>query len=189
MIDLINEAHRFQSLCQQEGWRFCLIGGIAVQHWGEPRLTRDIDITVLTGFGAESDYVDTILKSYRRRRPDAKEFALLNRVLLVESDSEIGLDISLGALPFEAQMIERSVTVEFLPDIELRICSAEDLIVLKAFAGRALDWQDVSSVIVRQGEESLDWDYIESNLEPLVTLKKEPQIMEQLRELRRCQSK
>ena len=43
-------------------------------------------------------------------------------------------------------MIRRSRLVEYLPGIELRICSAEDLIVLKSFADRPLDWRDVASM-------------------------------------------
>lgn len=186
MIDLITEAHHFQSLCLQNGWQFCFIGGLPVQHWGEPRLTRDIDITLLTGFGDESDFVAAIMKLYQPRRPDAAEFALRHRVLLVQSDAGIGLDISLGAIPFEHQMINRAVSVEFLPGIELRICLPEDLIVMKCFAGRPQDWQDVASVIVRQGVGQLDWAYIESNLEPLVALKEAPEIMDQLATLRKA---
>ena len=68
--------------------------------------------------------------------------------------------------------------------IKLRICSPEDLIVLKSFAGRALDWVDVASVIVRQGSDSLDWGYIISNLTPLVALKEEAEILDRLASLR-----
>jgi hypothetical protein len=187
MIDLVTEAHRFQALCQRLGWEFCFIGGLPVQHWGEPRLTRDVDVTVLTGFGGEENFVSTILESYEPRRPDAEDFALRYRVLLVQSSSGIGLDISLGALPFEQQMVSRAANVEFLPGVELRLCSPEDLIVMKCFAGRAQDWQDVASVIVRQGSDNLDWGYIRSNLEPLVVLKEEPEIMERLERLRRSE--
>ena len=55
----------------------------------------------------------TVLKSYLPRRSDAREFALRNRVLLVQSESGIGIDISLGAIPFEIEMINRAVDVEF----------------------------------------------------------------------------
>ncbi len=34
-------------------WKFCVIGGLAVQRWGEPRLTQDADLTLLTGFEHE----------------------------------------------------------------------------------------------------------------------------------------
>ncbi len=32
-------AGEIQAFCQKQGWRFCFIGGVAVQRWGEPRLT------------------------------------------------------------------------------------------------------------------------------------------------------
>jgi hypothetical protein len=186
MIDLVTEAHQFQLLCQRMGWQFCFIGGLPVQHWGEPRLTRDVDVTILTGFGAEQNFVSGILKSYKPRRPDAEGFALRYRVLLVQGSSGIGLDISLGALPFEERMISRATEVEFIPGIELRICSPEDLIVLKSFASRAQDWMDVASVIARQGSDNLDWEYIISNLTPLVALKEEGEIMDRLASLRKA---
>ena len=82
-------------------------------------------------------------------------------------------------------MVKRASLIEFVPDIELRLCSPEDLIVLKSFAARAQDWQDVASVIVRQGVENLDWHYIFFNLQPLCTLKEDPGIIERLQEMRR----
>ena len=38
------EAHEFFI---KEGIPYAIIGGIAVQHWGEPRFTRDVDFTIL----------------------------------------------------------------------------------------------------------------------------------------------
>ena len=89
-------------------WHFCFMGGLAVQRWGEPRLTQDIDVTLLTGFGAEESYIDTLLMLYPGRRPDAKSFALQYRVLLLRSSRGIGVDIALGALPFEETCIKRA---------------------------------------------------------------------------------
>jgi len=184
MIDLITEAQKFQTYCESLGWNFCFIGGLALQHWGEPRLTRDIDVTILTGFGGEKEFTSAILKGYEPRIPDADVFAHQHRVLLVRSSSGIDFDVSLAALPFEEQMIQRARVAEYLPGIELRICSAEDLIVLKSFANRTQDWQDVSSVVTRQGGRNLNWGYITSRLEPLVAIKEEPHILERLNSLR-----
>ncbi|HEX2270731.1 MAG TPA: DUF6036 family nucleotidyltransferase [Pyrinomonadaceae bacterium] len=184
MIDLVTEARKFQTYCEGLGWEFCFIGGLALQHWGEPRLTRDIDVAILAGFGFEHEFASAILKAYQPRLPDAAAFAQQHRVLLVRTSSGIDFDVSLAALPFEERMIERSRNVEYLPDVGLRICSAEDLIVLKSFANRTQDWQDVSSVVTRQGAANLDWDYVLSSLEPLVALKEEPQILERLNKLR-----
>src|SRR5204862_6288617 len=50
-----------QAFCVGKGWRFCVIGGVAVQRWGEPRLTLAVDVTLLSGFGAEESCVDETL--------------------------------------------------------------------------------------------------------------------------------
>jgi len=76
-----------QSLCEAHGWRFCFIGGVAVQRWGEPRFTQDVDLTLLTGFGDEESYVDSLLATLSPRRPDARAFALTHRVLLARTAS------------------------------------------------------------------------------------------------------
>ena len=52
----------------------------------------------------------------------------------------------------------------------LRTCSAEDLVVLKAFAGRDVDWLDIGGVAVRQAGR-LDERLIFRELEPLLELK------------------
>lgn len=89
-----------QAFCERRGWRFCCIGGVAAQRWGQPRLTQDVDLTILTGFEGEERFVDSLLEAFVPRRPDAREFALLNRVVLARSRSGVDLDIALGALPF-----------------------------------------------------------------------------------------
>jgi hypothetical protein len=80
-------------------------------------------------------------------------------------------------------MIARSTFVEYLPGISLRVCSAEDLIVLKAFAARRRDWADIEGVIGRQGGV-LDWPYIEAALEPLAAGTDRPELLTTLRALR-----
>ena len=78
-------AGEVQTFCQKQGWSFCFIGGIAVQRWGEPRLTQDVDLTLLTGFGAEEKFIDVFLHEFQARRTDAREFALNHRVLLLQT--------------------------------------------------------------------------------------------------------
>ena len=101
------------------------------------------------------------------------------RVLLLRSSEGVGLDVALAALPYEELVIQRSSYLHYSPGISLRTCSAEDLIVLKAFAGRGQDWADIERVIVRQTGK-LDWDYIYEQLRPLAQLKDAPEIVDQL---------
>ena len=44
MNELTALALELQTFCETRNWRFCLIGGLAVRHWGEPRFTRDVDM-------------------------------------------------------------------------------------------------------------------------------------------------
>ena len=69
--------------------------------------------------------------------------------------------------------------------MRLRLCTAEDLIVYKAFASRPLDWADVESIIAKQPRGKLDWAYIYTQVAPLAELKEDPEIVPKLKDLRR----
>lgn len=185
MKDLLDVALGLQTFCEERGWEFCFIGGLVVQAHAEARLTKDTDMTLLTGFGTEEPYIDALMERYRPRRPDAKQFALVNRVLLLYADNGSGIDIAMGALPFEEGAVKRSRYETYAEgDVRLRICSPEDLIVMKAFASRDQDWMDVRMTIVRRGVGTLDWGYIRRQLRPLVEAKEAPEILERLEALR-----
>lgn len=176
---VLEAAGEIQSFCKQQGWHFCFIGGIAVQRWGEPRMTQDVDLTLLTGFGKEEHFTDVLLRTFTGRRTDAREFALSRRVLLIRTGSGVDVDIALGALPFEERSIRRASVWSWAADQSLITCSAEDLVVHKAFAGRDLDWGDIERVLIRQyGKLSLD--QIRSELKPLLELKGEPDALDKL---------
>jgi len=183
MNELLETAKDFQEFCIRQSWRFSFIGGIAVLRWGETRVTRDVDLTVLTGFGGEERVIDALLANYAARFPDTKKFALSRRVVLLNSPTGTGIDVSLGALPFEELVIERASNFSFPGGLELRTCSAEDLIVLKLFASRALDIRDVEGVAIRN-RGKLDWRYIEKQLRPLAEVKEAPEIMTTMAQMR-----
>ena len=175
-------AEDVQAFCQRRHWGFCFIGGVAVQRWGEPRLTQDVDLTLLTGFGREEDFIDPLLKAYSARRADAREFALAHRVLLLSTSSGVALDLALGAFPFEERTIDRSSPWLWMENRSLTTCSAEDLIVHKAFAGRDLDWGDVERALIRQCGK-LNLAQIRSELKPLLELKGAIEALDQLERL------
>jgi Nucleotidyl transferase AbiEii toxin, Type IV TA system len=183
MNGLLETSRELQVFCDHNGWRFCFIGGIAVQRWGEPRVTRDIDLTLLTGFGGEDRYIDILLAAYSGRIEGAKEFALRRRVLLLKTQNGIGIDVSLGALSFEERIIDRSTMFDFGAGLAIRTCSAEDLIILKLFALRPLDIHDAEGVVIRH-KDAIDWNYIETQLRPLAEVKGDPEILRTLVRLR-----
>ena len=165
--------------CRENNWTCCLIGGLAVQRWGEPRFTRDADLTLLTGFGDEERYVRLLLGRFSSRVADGLDFALRARVALLSSSQGVDLDVALGALPFEERSIARASDYEFASACCLPTCSAEDLIVHKAFAGRERDWADIRGILSRQGRR-LDFDLIRSELAPLLAAKDDAESMAKL---------
>ena len=150
VISLFQLAERVQALCLGHGWRFCFIGGVALQRWGEPRVTADVDLTLLTGFGGEEGFVDELLRHFAPRIPDAKQFALLNRVLLLESADGIGIDVARAGCRSRCWSSPGRRRSSFCRGLSLLTCSAEDLVVLKAFADRPRDWEDVQGIVGRQ---------------------------------------
>ncbi len=166
-------AFELEAFCARQAWRFCFIGGLAVGRWGEPRLTFDADLTLLTGFGTEEPYVEALLARFEARLPDARRFALDTRVLLLRAPNGVPLDVALGAMPFEARAVLRASNYLVDDQHTLRTCSAEDLVVFKVFAGRPQDWHDVETILMRQAGR-LNAALVREELAPLVTLLDEP---------------
>ena len=170
-----------QRFCEKRAWRFCFIGGLAVQRWGEPGMTRVADLTLLTGIGGEQSFIDPLLEAFPGRREDARDFALRHRVLLARHAAGTPLDIALGALPFEEDTVTRSSLWD-IGDGMLRTCSAEDLVIHKTFAGRDQDWIDVRGILIRSGA-NLDVKLINRELPPLLELKDAATHLEKLHKL------
>lgn len=64
MNDVIQAASELQAVCQSQDRQSCFIGGLALQRWGEPRETVDVDLTLLTGFGGEEPFIQTLLRHF-----------------------------------------------------------------------------------------------------------------------------
>jgi len=144
-------------------------GGLAVQYWGEPRTTRDVDVTVIVPADQLEDFLNEALRRFRPRMPDAFDFALRHRVLLIESKKGLPIHVSLGIPGYEEKVMQRAVRVSFSGLRPLRLISAEDLIIHKCVAGRARDQEDVERILVRQ-RLSLDLRYIRRWLKLFVPL-------------------
>lgn len=172
MNPLFAAANEIEQFCVERDWRFCFIGGIAVLRWGEPRLTLDVDLTLLTGFGNEEPYLGPLVAGFQGRVEDTAGFARRHRVLLLRGENGIPIDIALGALPFEERAVSRATAFDVGDGHTLRVCGAEDLIVHKVFAGRDRDWLDVEGVAIRQAR-SLDAELIWFELRPLLELKED----------------
>jgi len=149
-MSLIHAAAEIARFLERRGFPYFVIGGLALQHWGEPRLTRDVDITVLVASKDLASFMDAVLSRFSPRIPDARDFALRHRVLLVQADNGVPIDISLGIPGYEGEAFRRAVEVEFPEVGKIRLIGPEDLIIHKCVAGRPRDVEDVEGILIRQ---------------------------------------
>lgn len=173
---------QLSQFCDQQGWDYCLIGGLAASYWGEPRFTKDVDFVVFTGFGDEADFISKLAQAFELRMPDAAEFALLSRVLILNSPEGVALDVSFGAIDFEGSVISRAKLRAVLRGVKVPTATAEDIVVMKAIAGRPQDVKDIEGIIAAQGKK-LDLTYIRHWLENLAEMLPEVDVLGRFEEI------
>jgi hypothetical protein len=159
---------------------YAIIGGIALQFWGEPRFTHDLDVTVQDRLDLP-ELVRLTTDAFGSRVPDPQAFARKTRMLLVRV-AEVDVDIAVALRGYEDSLFAKIRSIEVEPGRRLNICSAEDLIIHKALAGRPQDLADVQSVIQRQGKK-LDVRYIRRWLGQFSRGLDDPLIAERFRQL------
>jgi hypothetical protein len=169
-------AWRLHAFLTARGIPYAIIGGLAVQRWGQPRFTRDVDLTVLLPPGSEASALNEIASEFPPRIADGVAFALEHRVLPVMVRGAAEADLSLGLPGYEEQVVARAVPYDLGEGRLVRLCSAEDLIVHKALAGRPQDVLDIEGIVARQGA-ALDADYVRRWLEELSRAAEDPEVI------------
>jgi len=104
------------------------------------------------------------------------------RVLLLNSPEGTGIDVSLGALPFEENVKEPASLFRF------RRYRTAHLLRRRFNRDEAvryppLDIRDVEGIAIRN-RGNLDWRYVEEQLLPLAELKDQPEILRELTRIR-----
>lgn len=137
------------NLLARFNYRGVVIGGIAVSLLGQARFTEDLDVMVLLSVEEIPHFLTAAEKEkIEPRISQAEDFARRNRVLLLHhTPSQTKIDISLGVLPFEQEVIERSIVHEVDDALKIRLPTPEDLIIMKAIAHRPKDLLDIQGII------------------------------------------
>ncbi len=168
MNPILEAANELQQFLLGKNLPYCFIEGIAVLRWGRPRTTQDVDVSLFVTSENENQVVSSLLERFQARISDAHEFALQNRVVLAVSTNQIALDIALAQFEFEKQVIDRATPFAFANDVTLLTVSADDLVVMKSFAGRDQDWLDVKGIV---GTQNLNLAWI---IDPIGLLVRHP---------------
>ena len=132
-----------------------IIGGQATLLYGEPRLTRDIDITL----GVNTDRLNEIITIIKKLRlkiipDDVENFVNGTFVLPVIGSKGIRIDFIFSFTEYELQAIDRSNKIR-AGGIYINYASVEDLIIHKIFAGRQMDLEDVRVILKKQNVDDL----------------------------------
>jgi len=141
------------------GIPYMLIGGQAVLLYGEPRLTRDIDVTLGVGPERLSELLEWVRGSgWQVLVEEPADFVGRTMVLpCLEPASGIRVDFIFSFSAYERQALERARRVP-IGSAHVRFASLEDLIVHKVLAGRPRDLEDVRSILLKN--PGFDLEYV-----------------------------
>jgi predicted nucleotidyltransferase len=139
---------------------YMVIGGQAVLLYGEPRLTKDIDITLGVGVRELNKLKETISSlGFKILVERDEEFVERNMVLpTLDEKSGIRVDFIFSFSPYERQAIERAKDIKLGRSL-VRFASLEDVVIHKVIAGRPRDLEDIKSILLKN--QKYDSDYIE----------------------------
>jgi predicted nucleotidyltransferase len=138
---------------------YMIIGGQAVLLYGEPRLTRDIDITLGVDVNHLNDLLAVVQELALKPLPkDLKSFVRQTMVLpALDETTGIRVDFIFSFTPYETEAIKRAKKIKIM-DRDVNFASPEDLIIHKIFAGRPRDIEDVRTVLLKNPD--IDVQYI-----------------------------
>jgi hypothetical protein len=162
--------------------RGAVVGGVAVSIQGRARYTRDLDALVVVPHAKWPKFVERAADfGFVERVSDVLGFASRTRMLLLlHEPSGIAVDISLGALEFEEELIARAANVK-LGRLNVPVAGPEDLIILKAVAMRPKDLGDIDLIL--QAQPRLDLIRIRRTVTRFSEMLEQPEIIEELERL------
>ncbi len=138
---------------------YMIIGGQALLIYGEPRLTRDIDVTL--GMDVEKlSEIQTVADklSLRPLVENVEDFVNRTYVYPLQDDStKIKVDFIFSFSEYERKAIKNARKVK-IGETEVKFVSLEDLIIHKVIAGRPRDLEDLRILLLKNLE--VDTAYI-----------------------------
>lgn len=175
---LESSLHTVVNYLDQHNYRYAIIGGIALSYWGVLRATYDVDIKVLV---PDSDYPamrNALFSAFPvRARPELPANSLIVAVAI----GDVIIDFLLALPGYEEMIIERAIQID-LGEWSAWVCTAEDLIIQKAVAGRDKDWLDIEGILIQQASQ-LDTEYVHGWLVQFVEALENPQLLERYMEI------
>ena len=161
---------------------YMIIGGQAILVYGEPRLTKDIDVTIGVGLESLSKIRDLLLTINFSPLVEKDDFTMETMVLPCQ-DSETGIRINVifSHSPYEQQALDRVYKIK-LEGVEVCFAGVEDVVIHKIIAGRPRDLEDVETILLKNPD--MDNMYIENWLRDFSESLNEP-FLQRFEEIRK----
>ena len=153
MESLVRSIRRLQQRLHEADIPSMVIGGVAIALWGEPRVTRDVDLKILLGREEADRLLAVLTPDYSPLLPEPRRALTEQAMLFVQDSAETRLDLLLADTPYDVQAIRRGQSVEVEPGTTICVCSPEDLVIYKLVSTRLRDHEDAASVVRRQGDK------------------------------------
>jgi hypothetical protein len=172
-----------QKLISRSNHRGVVIEGIAASVLGEARYTEDLDAMFLLSTQDIPQFLeDAMQEGIEPRIENAADFARKNRVFLLRHTlTATNIDISLGIMPFEHEVIDRSSLQEFDDALQVQLPTPEDLIIMKAIAHRPKDLEDIRTLAAKY--TNLEFARIERWIKEFAEILETPELWGQIEKI------
>jgi predicted nucleotidyltransferase len=162
---------------------YIIIGGQAVLQHGEPRFTRDIDVSLGVDSGAVDQVLNAVTACGLKPLVDSPRTFVERTYILPVHDpaTEIRVDFAFTFSPFEREAIGRALRLQ-IGGYTVAYATAEDLIIHKLFAGRPRDIEDIRGVLARK-QGKVDRDYMRHWIRQFAQIEGKGHLLSQLEEL------
>lgn len=170
------------SWLKEQNISYMVFGGIANSVYGNPRQTFDIDIKIaLDSAKPIETFIEKlgIIAEIIPQQPI--QFIQDTNVLPIEV-ANVRIDLVFASLPFEIEAIRRSKSIMYF-DIDLKVCTIEDLIIHKAISTRQKDWIDIE-ILIHDQRQIIDWPYLLKNCTELSDFLDRSEIIKNIRRLK-----
>ena len=129
---------------------YMIIGGQAVLIYGEPRLTKDIDITIGANIDKYRDILNIVQNLNLKILPkDPYKFVKDTMVLpLLDEETGFRIDLIFSSSEYEKEALKRVKKIK-IGDTYVNYVSVEDLIIYKIISGRERDLEDLKTILIK----------------------------------------
>jgi hypothetical protein len=171
----------FAALAKREGLRWYVFGAEAVNLYGFPRATADLDLTIDLGERDPIELVPALRRACFDPRFADRAFISATRVIpVVHRSTKLPIDLVLAGPGLEQLFLER-VRKERIGSAVIPVIAPEHLVVTKILAGRPKDLEDVRELLAIR---SLDRTEIEALLRELESALGQRDLLPRLRAIK-----